>query len=134
MENEEKLEIFINPSSGVPIYIQIADAIRYAIVAGILKEGEKVPPVRDIAYQLTTNPNTVAKAYQKLIHEGLLEVKRGVGTFVSNTKKDSENTETEKLRRIIRELVKEARNQGIPMNKFEEMIKEEINRWNTQLK
>lgn len=125
MKEKRELEIFINPSSGVPIYIQIADAIKYAIATGILRDGEKLPAVRDLAYQITTNPNTVAKAYQRLIHAKLVEVKRGIGTFVIKRNKTSKNLE--RLRRIICTLVKEAKEQGISMDEIRRMIREEIN-------
>ena len=124
MNDKGKLEIFINPSSGVPIYIQIADAIKYAIVTGILKDGEQLPAVRDMAYQITTNPNTVAKAYQKLIKDGFAEVRRGIGTFVLKRKESSQDVE--KLKHIVCTLVKEAKKLGVSEDDIVKMIKEEM--------
>lgn len=73
----------INPASAVPIYMQIIEQVKYAIAAGAVREGEKLPPVRHLAVQLRVNPNTVAKAYRELEHEGIVYTKTGDGTFVS---------------------------------------------------
>lgn len=74
--------IRIEPSSSVPIYRQMIDQIRYQIVAGILKKGDKVPSVRELALQLAVNQNTILKVYNELCREHLLKTERGEGTFV----------------------------------------------------
>jgi GntR family transcriptional regulator len=76
--------IRIEPSSSVPIYRQIADQIRYQIAAGILKEGDKIPSVRELASQLAVNQNTILKVYNELCRENVLKIERGEGTFVSS--------------------------------------------------
>jgi len=70
-------------SDGPPIYDQIADQIRFRIVAGQLKAGDELPTIRGLAQSLRVNPNTVARAYRELEHEGLVEKRRTTGTFVS---------------------------------------------------
>ena len=72
-----------NPSSGVPIYLQLIEQVKHAIETGALRAGEQLPGIRPLAEQLVINPNTVAKAYRELEHEGVIELRHGAGAFVS---------------------------------------------------
>jgi GntR family transcriptional regulator len=74
----------INPADPAPIWKQIEDGVRRLIALGALKPGGAVPSVRDLARDLRVNPNTVARAYQKLSESGVLSVKRGEGTYVAD--------------------------------------------------
>src|SRR5213595_1382949 len=74
-----------NPSSGVPIYLQLMEQIKHAIETGALRAGEQLPGIRHLAETLVINPNTVAKAYRELEHEGTIEVRHGSGAFVRGT-------------------------------------------------
>ncbi|KIL38126.1 transcriptional regulator [Gordoniibacillus kamchatkensis] len=65
-----------------PIYLQLADRIHRQIISGELKAGEKLPSIRDMGIKYNMNPNTVQRAYSELEREGILETKRGQGTFV----------------------------------------------------
>src|SRR5438105_13827487 len=73
----------LDSKSGVPIYRQIQDQIRYGVASGLLALGEQLPTVRALAVELSVNPNTVIKAYSELEREGLLNTEQGSGTFVS---------------------------------------------------
>lgn len=73
----------IDPHSGVPIYVQIADQIRHAIAVGALQPGEQLPTVRQLASELTIAPNTIVKAYNELQSANLIESRAGIGTTVS---------------------------------------------------
>jgi GntR family transcriptional regulator len=73
-----------NPSSGVPIYLQLMEQVKHAIETGALRPGEQLPGIRPLAEELVINPNTVAKAYRELEHEGVLELRHGAGAFVAN--------------------------------------------------
>ena len=73
----------LNPKSGVPIYRQIQDQIRYGIASGKLRAGEQLPTVRALAVDLAVNPNTVIKAYTELERQGVLTTEQGSGTFVA---------------------------------------------------
>jgi GntR family transcriptional regulator len=75
----------IDPRDAVPIWKQIEDGMRRLIAAGTLTTGQAVPSVRDLARELQVNPMTVSKAYQHLTDGGLLEVRRGAGTFVASS-------------------------------------------------
>ncbi|PWU06839.1 MAG: GntR family transcriptional regulator [Terriglobia bacterium] len=84
-----------NPSSGVPIYLQLMEQVKHNIETGALRPGEQLPGIRPLAEELVINPNTVAKAYRELEHEGVIELRHGAGAFVSaNARKE----QTEKLR------------------------------------
>ena len=72
-----------NPSSGVPIYLQLMEQVKHAIETGALRPGEQLPGIRPLAEEIVINPNTVAKAYRELEHEGVIELRQGAGAFVS---------------------------------------------------
>lgn len=72
-----------NPSLGVPIYLQLMEQVKHAIETGALRPGEQLPGIRPLAEELVINPNTVAKAYRELEHEGVIELRQGAGAFVS---------------------------------------------------
>ena len=76
----------INYKDGRPIYEQIAEHYRRMILKGVLEEDEKMPSVRSLAMELSTNPNTVQKAFGKLLSDGYLYSVAGRGNFVAETK------------------------------------------------
>ena len=87
----------INPSDAAPIWRQIEEGMRRMISLGTLSPGDSVPSVRDLAKDLRVNPNTVARAYQRLTDAGVFAVRRGEGTFVAEQPvplKKSERNET----------------------------------------
>lgn len=88
----------IDPSSGTPIYRQLVDQVRQAVASGVLRAGDKLPSVRDLAIELAVNPNTVAKAYQELEREGVIETPRGRGSFIAD--RDQTIEEAERLRQF----------------------------------
>jgi GntR family transcriptional regulator len=73
----------VDPSDAVPLWKQIEENVRRLVASGALKPGAAVPSVRDLARELSINPATVAKGYQRLVDSGILSVKRGEGTFVA---------------------------------------------------
>ena len=75
--------IRVNPALPTPIWSQIEESVRYLVAAGVLAPGAALPSVRDLARAERINPNTVAKAYQRLAEEGVVETRRGEGTFVA---------------------------------------------------
>jgi GntR family transcriptional regulator len=72
----------LSPSHPMPLYAQLTRAIQFAIATGRLRVGEQLPTVRQMAVDLRVNANTVAKVYAELERSGVLETRRGVGTFV----------------------------------------------------
>ena len=77
------IEFHLDARSGVPAYLQLVQQVRQAIRLGILREGDQLPTVKEVVATLTINPNTVLHAYRQLDLEGLVEGRRGVGTFVA---------------------------------------------------
>jgi len=75
--------IEVDPRDPTPLYAQLDRAIRVAIATGKMKPGEQLPTVRQLAVNLRINANTVARVYLGLEREGVVETKRGVGTFIS---------------------------------------------------
>ena len=76
-------EFHLESRSGVPTYLQLVQQVRQAIRLGILRPGDQLPTVKEVVTKLTINPNTVLHAYRQLDLEGLVEGRRGVGTFVT---------------------------------------------------
>ncbi len=92
------MQFSIVAGSGVPIFRQIADQIIRAVAIGKLEVGDPVPSVRQLARELTINPNTVAKAYGELVDDGVLETQPGRGFFVA--KRRQIYSKAERLRRL----------------------------------
>ena len=72
----------LTPTSGQPLYLQLMQQIRHAAETGALSDGDQLPSIRTLAEELVVSPNTVAKAYNELEHEGLLELRQGSGAFL----------------------------------------------------
>jgi GntR family transcriptional regulator len=75
--------LIIDPTRPTPIWSQIEEAVRHLVASGGLERGSALPSVRDLARELRINPNTAAKAYQRLVEAGVVETRRGEGTFVA---------------------------------------------------
>src|SRR2546428_5584598 len=76
--------LHLNPSSGVPVYLQLEAQVKQAVAAGALRMGEALPSTRKLAAELRINPNTVARAYQDLERDGVTRSVPGGGTFVAD--------------------------------------------------
>jgi GntR family transcriptional regulator len=72
-----------NPASGVPVYLQLIEQVKHAVDVGALSPGDQLPAIRRVAEDMVINPNTVAKAYRELEHEGVIELRQGSGAFVT---------------------------------------------------
>lgn len=77
------IRIRVNPALPEPIWSQIEESVRHLVASGALRPGDPLPSVRDLAREQRINPNTVAKAYQRLAEAGVVESRRGEGTFVA---------------------------------------------------
>ncbi len=75
--------LHIDPTLPTPIWSQIEDGVRHLVASKQLRSGDVLPSVRDFARRHRVNPNTVAKAYQRLAAAGIVEARRGEGTFVA---------------------------------------------------
>jgi GntR family transcriptional regulator len=77
----------LDAQDGRPLYLQIMDEVRRAVVAGTMRAEDPLPSVRELAAELVVNPRTVLQAYQELEREGIVYTRRGQGTFVSEIKR-----------------------------------------------
>ncbi len=110
-------------SDGVPIYQQIVDQIQYRIVSGQLRAGDELPTIRGLAESLRVNPNTVARAYRELEHDGLVEKRRTTGTFVAEMlQRQTASQRRRILSPQIDKLIIQSRQLGIPMDELIEQI------------
>ena len=104
----------IDARSPTPIYAQIAERVRVAVAAGELVRGDGLPSVRALATRLRVNPATVVQAYRDLETEGLVEMRQGAGTFVTEMSPDKRARErAAAARRLVREMLAEAGRIGI---------------------
>jgi GntR family transcriptional regulator len=76
------LEFFLDKRSGASPYLQLVEQVKRALLLGTLEVGDQLPTLKEVVSKLALNPNTVLKAYRELEHEGLIESRPGVGTFV----------------------------------------------------
>lgn len=88
----------IDAHSGVPLYRQIIDQVLVAVSSGALHPGDQLPTVRQVAVDLSINPNTVMRAYREMEIRGLLTTQQGTGTFISA--KPAERDDGERRRRL----------------------------------
>ena len=106
--------IRLNPSSGVPIYLQIVEQVRHSIEIGALVEGDQLPAIRTLAEELVVSPNTVVKAYDDLEQQGLIRLRHGAGAYV-----ETGNLAKSRLRRfreasaVVKETVRKLRSMGL---------------------
>src|SRR5258707_8093339 len=113
----------ISPASDVPIFRQIMHQIQRAVAGRGLQVGEQLPAVRTLAEALVINPNTVARAYQELIREGLLESRSGRGGFVPERRQGFSDAEQERrLRHLTEQLCHEAALLGTPWGEVSALL------------
>jgi GntR family transcriptional regulator len=108
----------INPTDPMPLYAQLTRAIRFAVTTGKLRIGDQLPTVRQLAVDLRINANTVAKVYAELERSGVVETRRGVGTFVCARHFEAKGTqEHEKhLRDLSDRFISEAGSLGFTLD------------------
>jgi GntR family transcriptional regulator len=107
------LPFTLSLKSGVPIHDQVVYAVRRAVVTGQLRPGDEFPSVRALSQELRVNPNTSHKVVSTLVEDGLLEVKPGIGTVVSEGKKGAAAARRAVLEQEAERLVVEARRTGL---------------------
>jgi GntR family transcriptional regulator len=102
------------PTSGQPLYLQLMQQIRHAAETGALQHGDQLPGIRTLAEELVVSPNTVAKAYSELEHEGLLEMRQGAGAFVCVKRRTRLLADhVHAARAKVRDLIEDLRDSGL---------------------
>jgi GntR family transcriptional regulator len=121
------LHFQIDPHSGIPVYRQVMDQVKYYLAAGTLKPGEQLPSIRELASTLAVNPTTVVKAYTELEHEKAIEMRHGKGAFAAASSRGMNTAEREKaLRRLARQLAVEAGQMGATVGQVLRLVEEEL--------
>lgn len=116
--------ININYRDRRPIFEQVKDGFRNLIISGVLKEGERMPSVRDLASQLAINPNTIQRAYRELETDGYICTVPGKGSFVSQRDEAAEKRRAE-LRAKMSEIARELRHAGLGEEELISLIRKE---------
>jgi GntR family transcriptional regulator len=123
----------VDPKLPVPMYQQIVEGVKGNVAKGLLKAGDKLPSVRELSVELTINHNTVAKAYQELERERVIEVVRGRGTFIADTPRPPNREErTKELRDAIERLLIEAHHLQIDEEALLQLIHDVMDAWRSQ--
>jgi GntR family transcriptional regulator len=117
----------IDPRSPTPIYAQIAARVRVAVASGELKAGDSLPSVRALSTRLRVNPATVVQAYRELETEGLVQMRQGAGTYVTDVTPERRARErAADARRMIRDLLAEAARRGITAADIKQALSAEL--------
>src|ERR1700676_2592050 len=125
---KKAFEFRLDLHSGVPVYRQIIDQVMGAKAAGTLSGGDQLPTVRQVAVDLSINPNTVVRAYRELEIRGVLETQQGTGTFVSHQKVKRDDVERRRqVSQLVTEFVSRAGAAGFTVQDLQEELNERIN-------
>jgi len=116
------IEFHLDGRSGVAPYMQLIHQVRQALRLGLLREGDQLPKVKDVAAGLAINPNTVLKAYRELEYEGLAAARPGIGTFVTGTLDGGSLAAHGPLRRDLRQWLARARRAGLDDESIEALF------------
>jgi GntR family transcriptional regulator len=121
-KRNKPFEFRLDLRSGVPVYRQIIDTVMGGIAAGALAAGDQLPTVRQLAVDLSINPNTVLRAYRELEIRGILDTQQGTGTFISHQKVRRDEVERQRgLNQLIGEFIARA---GVAGFTLDELIKQ----------
>lgn len=125
MERQKALHFQIDPRSGLPVYRQLMDQIKYYVASGGLRAGDQLPSIRDLAVRASVNPTTVVKCYTELQHEGVVEMKHGKGAFVAASSEEKSDAEKEKiLVQLAKQLTVEAKQLGATRAQAEDALRQ----------
>jgi len=118
-------EFRLDLHSGVPVYRQLIDQVTGGMAAGALAAGDQLPTVRQVAVDLSINPNTVMRAYRELEIRGVLETQQGTGTFISHQKVKRDEVERRRqLSQLAGEFVSRAGAAGFTLEELLEELHE----------
>ena len=121
----------VDPHTGVPIYLQLIEQVKRSVALGVLVAGERLPTVKQLATELTVNPNTVARAYRDLERDGVIETSVGRGSFVRGD--HAVDTAAQALTGVAASsfdaAVREAKAMGIQRDMVHSIFDEALERW-----
>jgi len=117
--------IRIDKYSPIPIYKQIYLQVKKEVLMGRLREGEKLPTIRELAWRLNVNVNTVLKAYERLVLEGLVESQQGKGFFIKRVDSNTQADFIEDLKSLVRKMKSEGIELDLAMMLLQEVWNDE---------
>ena len=124
------MDLRLDTSDGTPIYLQIVDQIKRSVAVGRLKPEDSLPSVRQLALDLTINPNTVARAYLELEHEGIIYKRQGQGTFVSTQALEAGRRERNRIvAGVFEKAIVEAIHYGMSASEIDEVYRSLMRRY-----
>lgn len=123
--------VTVDPRSGVPIYLQVIEQVKRSVALGVLAGGEQLPTVKQLALDLTINPNTVAKAYRELERDGVIETAPGRGSFVrgNGAVETIKTAAADVARDAVDAAVREAKSVGLSADAIRALAHDAIDRW-----
>lgn len=121
----------VDPRSGVPIYLQIIEQIKRSVALGVLAPGEQLPTVKQLALDLTVNPNTVARAYRELERDEVIETAVGRGSFVrsNGTAQTASAAATDVATEALAQAVRESKSVGLTSAQVRALFETAMARW-----
>ena len=122
------MDLRINFTSGVPIYQQLMGQIKHAVETGAVRAGEQLPTIRKVAEELAMNPNTVARAYRELEHQGVIEVRRGSGAYIREPRTSSKASSIRRSSELLRPAIEAAMALGLTEPELRRVFESELSR------
>jgi GntR family transcriptional regulator len=116
------IEFHLDARSGVAPYMQLIHQVRHALRLGLLREGDQLPTVKEVAVGLAINPNTVLKAYRELEYQDLVAARPGRGTFVTGSLSGTSLAAHGALRRDLQRWLDKARKAGLDEESIEALF------------
>lgn len=121
----------LNASSGVPLYVQLMEQVKHAVETGALRPGDQLPTIRALAQELVMNPNTVVRAYRELEHEGIVELRHGLGAFISLSV-SAKGKVMRQAQNIVESAVERLRSLGVTEQEVRRLFESELSATLTQ--
>jgi len=121
----------VDPRSGVPIYLQLIEQVKRLVAVGALTPGEQLPTVKQLALDLTINPNTVARAYRELERDAVIETSPGRGSFVraDGAQDVAMKTRDDVAGDALNEAVRQAKSLGLSRSTVDALVERSLERW-----
>jgi GntR family transcriptional regulator len=115
----------LNVSSGVPLYVQLMEQVKHAVETGALRSGDQLPTIRALAQELVMNSNTVVRAYRELEHEGIVELRHGLGAFISSSV-SAKGKVMRQAQNIVESAVQHLRSLGVTEQEMRRLFESEL--------
>jgi GntR family transcriptional regulator len=115
----------LNPSSGVPLYLQLMEQVKHAVETGALRPGDQLPTIRALAQELVMNSNTVVRAYRELEHQGIVVLRHGLGAFITGSVEERAKV-MRKAQTVVQSAVERLRSLGATQEEIRRLFENEL--------